>query len=223
MAEAPDLAGEYGPGLRRKKGIIVGLSTEPPRGRTVICRDELGPIAARRSPGPRWRDETPRPHVRPDDARHGSRGAFGALAHRTGAALVQTTATRDTAAWLRLLDRLEAFAPLGDASLIVDALPLHWSVDTMLWNGTGALRASTSCPCPNALPGSTSSRASGRSSASRRSPGVTARGPTRSSRPCTPGSASGIGTRRPSSGDARPSRGGNSNARIFIVFEERRT
>ena len=29
---------------------------------------------------------------------------------------------------------METFAPDGDAYLIVDALPLHWSVDTMRWN-----------------------------------------------------------------------------------------
>jgi hypothetical protein len=47
---------------------------------------------------------------------------------------VETTATRDTAAWLHFLDGLEAFTPPGDAYLIVDNLSLHCSVDTMLWN-----------------------------------------------------------------------------------------
>jgi transposase len=32
------------------------------------------------------------------------------------------------------VDGLEAFAPLGEVYLIVDALPLHWTVETMLWN-----------------------------------------------------------------------------------------
>jgi hypothetical protein len=48
--------------------------------------------------------------------------------------LLHTATTRDTAAWLDVLDGLETFAPPGDAFLIVDALPLHWSVDTLLWN-----------------------------------------------------------------------------------------
>jgi DDE superfamily endonuclease len=100
----------------------------------VICLDELGPSAARRSPGPSWSSDVHRPHFRPEYARHGYRWAFGALAHRTGAVLVETAATRETVAWLRFLDSVAAFAPPGDASLIVDALPLHWSVDTMLWN-----------------------------------------------------------------------------------------
>jgi transposase len=101
----------------------------------VICLDELGPIAARHSPGPSWSDDAHRPHFRPEYARHGYRWAFGALAHRTGAVFVQTVATRDTVAWLHFLDGLETLAPPGDAYLIMDALPLHWSVETMLWNG----------------------------------------------------------------------------------------
>jgi len=74
------------------------------------------------------------PHFRPNYARHGSRWAFGALAHRTGAVFVETAATRDTAAWLHFLDGLEAFTPPGDAYLVVDNLALHWRVDTMRWN-----------------------------------------------------------------------------------------
>ena len=75
-----------------------------------------------------------RPHFPPAYARYGYRWAFGALAHRSGKVLVATSAARDTAAWLDFLDRLEGFAPPGNAYLIVDALPLHWSVETMLWN-----------------------------------------------------------------------------------------
>jgi hypothetical protein len=101
----------------------------------VIGLDELGPLAARHSPGPRWSDDTPRPHFRPQDARSGSRWAFGAWAHRTGAVFVQSVATRDTAAWRHFLDGLAACIPPGDAYLIVDALPLHWRVDTLRWNG----------------------------------------------------------------------------------------
>lgn len=45
-----------------------------------------------------------------------------------------TAARRDTTSWLDFLDRLEAFVPTGAVYLIVDALPLHWTIDTMLWN-----------------------------------------------------------------------------------------
>src|SRR5215469_4080216 len=135
MAAAAHVVGERRPQLRRKKGAIVQLYTQPPPGSTVSCLDELGPIAARRyPPGRSWSDDAHRPHFRPSYARHGYRWAFGALAHRTGAVLVETTATRDTAAWLHFLDGLEAFTPPGAAFLIVDNLSLHWSVDTMLWN-----------------------------------------------------------------------------------------
>jgi transposase len=101
----------------------------------VICLDELGPIAAKRYPGPNWSDATHRPHFRPTYARHGYRWAFGALRYRTGQVFVETAATRATAAWLHLLDGREGFVRAGDASLIIDALPLHWTLDTLLWNG----------------------------------------------------------------------------------------
>lgn len=100
----------------------------------MICLDELGPVAAKSYPGPSWSDDAHRPHFPPRYARHGYLWAFGALVHRTGAVCVETASTRDTAAWLRFLDGLETFIPPGEAYLIVDALPLHWSIDTMLWN-----------------------------------------------------------------------------------------
>ena len=101
----------------------------------MICLDELGPGRRTTLSRPELERLTAhRPHFRPDYARYGYRWAFGALAHRTGAVFVETVATRDTTAWLHFLDGLETFAPPGDAYLIVDNLPLHWSVDTMLWN-----------------------------------------------------------------------------------------
>ena len=101
----------------------------------MICLDECGPVAARGYPPPgTWADDAHRPHYRPDYARHGYCWAYGALKHRTGEVFVQTAGTRDTASWLHFLDGLEAFAPAGDVYLIVDALPLHWTLDTMLWN-----------------------------------------------------------------------------------------
>lgn len=100
----------------------------------MICVDECGPVAAKASPGPSWSDDTHRPHFRPDYSRHGYRWAYGALQHRSGAVFLETAPTRDTASWLHFLDGLETFAPEGDVYLIVDALPLHWTLDTMLWN-----------------------------------------------------------------------------------------
>jgi len=101
----------------------------------VIGLDECGPVAARRYPPPgTWADAAQRPHYRPAYARRGYCWAYGALKHRTGEVFVQTADTRDTASWLRFLDGLAAFAPDGDVYLILDGLPRHWTVDTMLWN-----------------------------------------------------------------------------------------
>ncbi len=101
----------------------------------MICLDELGPVAAKRySPGPYWSADAHRPHFHPDYARHGYCWAYGALQHRTGAVFLETAATRDTASWLHFLDGLETCVPVGDVYLIVDALPLHWTLETMLWN-----------------------------------------------------------------------------------------
>lgn len=94
--------------------------------------DELGPVAARSYPRPSRSDGAHRPHFHPAYARYGYRWAFGAVAHRSGLVLIETSASRDTDARLQFLDRPEGIAPAGDAYLIIDALPLHRSVETLL-------------------------------------------------------------------------------------------
>jgi transposase len=91
-------------------------------------------VAAKAYSGPSWSAASHRPHFRPDYSRHGYLWAYGALAHRSGCVLVDTAERRTTASWLQFLDRLESFVPPGEAYVIVDGLPLHWSIDTMLWN-----------------------------------------------------------------------------------------
>ncbi len=81
---------------------IVRLYTAPPPDSTVICLDELGPVAAKSYPGPSWSEDAHRPHFHPRYARHGYRWAFGALKHPQRRRRAETAATRDTAAWLRL-------------------------------------------------------------------------------------------------------------------------
>ena len=109
--------------------------SEPPADSTVIRLDERGPVAARNyPPGAAWTADAHRPHFRPDYARGGYCWAYGALDHRTGAVFLETADTRDTASWLHFLDGLAGFAPTGDVYLIVDGLPLHWTVDTMRWS-----------------------------------------------------------------------------------------
>jgi hypothetical protein len=90
------------------------------------CRQEL--------PGSPLSEDAHRPHFRPSYERHGYLWVYRALAHREGRALIQTADARNTESWLDFLDSLEAFVPEGEVHLIVDALPLHWTVDTMLWN-----------------------------------------------------------------------------------------
>jgi len=96
--------------------------------------DELGPVAAKAYPGPSWAEEGHRPHFTPDYTRHGTLWVYGALAHREGQVLIDPAEVRDTASWLQFLDKLEGFIPSGEVYLIVDALPLHWTLATMLWN-----------------------------------------------------------------------------------------
>lgn len=48
--------------------------------------------------------------------------------------LIDTAEARNTETWLEFLDRLEGFVPEVEVYMIVDALPLHWTLDTMLWN-----------------------------------------------------------------------------------------
>jgi hypothetical protein len=94
----------------------------------------MGPVAARSYPAPSWSEDSHRPHFRPSYERHGYLWTYGALAHREGRVLIDTAETRNTQSWLEFLDKLETFVPEGDVYLITDALPLHWTVDTMLWN-----------------------------------------------------------------------------------------
>jgi hypothetical protein len=100
----------------------------------VVNIDEMGPVAAKSYSAPSWSDWAHRPHFRPEYARHGYVWVYGALIHRQGKVLVEAPGVRNTESWLHFLDSLESFVPEGEVYLIVDALPLHWTMDTMLWN-----------------------------------------------------------------------------------------
>lgn len=164
MAAAAHVVSEQRPAVCGKKGegkgAIVGLYTDPPPSSTVICLDELGPVAARSYPGPSWSDGAHRPHFRPAYARYGYRygyrWAFGALAHRTGQVLIETSAPRDTAAWL---PHGSSFS-IGWKALLLPATPISSSMACHCIGvatpccGTGAIPASTSSHCPRPPPGS---------------------------------------------------------------------
>jgi DDE superfamily endonuclease len=56
------------------------------------------------------------------------------LLHRHGRVLLDTAERRTTASWLHFLEQLEGLVPAGAAYLIADALPLRWTLETMLWD-----------------------------------------------------------------------------------------
>jgi hypothetical protein len=81
-------------------------------GGTVICLDEHGSIAAMADVAPRRSD----------------------AAHRPGEVRMETADRRDTCSWPHFLDSPAMFAPAGEVSLIADALPVHWTLDTLRWH-----------------------------------------------------------------------------------------
>lgn len=91
-------------------------------------------MAAKAYPGPSWSEDSHRPQFKPSYERNGVLWVYGAMAHREGRVLIDNVDARNTITWLDFLDKLESFVPAGDVYLIVDALRLHWTLDTMLWN-----------------------------------------------------------------------------------------
>jgi hypothetical protein len=62
VAEAGDLVRRAGRSrLRRNKGIIETLYTQPPEGSVVVCLDEMGPESAKSFPGQQLVRAEPRP------------------------------------------------------------------------------------------------------------------------------------------------------------------
>ena len=100
------------PGLRGKKGAIVGLSTEPPPDSTVIClrRARAGRGAALLPA----RAGAPMPTARtsgPPTRAMATAGPLGRSRIAPARVFLETASTRDTASWLHFLDGLEAFVP----------------------------------------------------------------------------------------------------------------
>ncbi len=191
------------------KGRIVGLYTAPPPDSTVICLDERGPVAAHR------------PHYRSDYARGGYCWAYGALNHRSGEVFVETASRRDTASWLRFLDGLEAFAPAGAIYLILDCLPLHWTVDTMLWNWVHPRFHFV--PLPKAAARLNLIEGCWKILNQRALAGRTCRTVAEAGLRSRQGSPTGTATPRLSSGADQQSRAASSSAPMPTGFEERRT
>ncbi|MFN2383744.1 MAG: transposase, partial [Gemmatimonadota bacterium] len=103
---------------RRNKGAVVARCEAPPAGRVVTCRDDMGPTAAKRSPG--RAAVRPRPAAgaerAPQGVDHGRRGqgyAFGASRPATGAAFTAPYDGRTTADGGAFLEQVEARVGAG--------------------------------------------------------------------------------------------------------------
>jgi hypothetical protein len=107
----------------------------------VICLDELGPESVKSFPGRRLvspgTDAAPRPRATQelDYGRRGSGYVFGAFVPATGAVLTMPAPRRTTAAFLALLEQVEAWLDPGVPRVyaILDNLKAHRALDVLLW------------------------------------------------------------------------------------------
>jgi transposase len=134
--------------VRRKKGVIDRLYTEPPAGSAVVCLDEMGPQAAKSYPGQQpvrteseavgdgGRRPAGRAKQEIDYGRRGTGYIFGAFRPATGAAFTAPYAGRTTANWVDFLEQVDAWLP-ADADpvyAIVDNLSTHSAPDVLLFS-----------------------------------------------------------------------------------------
>jgi len=126
---------EHGSGLCPKRTQIVTLDTDPPKGATILCVDELGPVTPRTfPPAPGWsgdghRIKAPLIYSRGYD----KAWIYGALRARDGEVRTQTAPARNTAGYLDLLGAIERDNPEGDLYLITDNLSSHSSGPIRDW------------------------------------------------------------------------------------------
>jgi transposase len=148
VAASGDLARRAGRSrVRRKKGIIERLYTEPPAGSVVVCLDEMGPQSAKSYPGREPVHAEPRPDVdgraKPaerakqevDSGRRGQGYVFGAFRPATGEALTPPYPSRSTANWADFLGRVEAWLPaeFERVEAIADHQGAHRAPDVLLF------------------------------------------------------------------------------------------
>jgi transposase len=149
VAAAGELVRRAGrPRLRRKKGAIERLYTQPPEGAFVVCLDEMGPTVPKTYPGVRLvRDD---PGVEPDGTRRPAgrakrevetgkrqRGGyvFGAFRPATGEAFTHCYEKRNGANWVDFLERVEGWVPaeVGRVYAVLDNLVTHRTTDVLLF------------------------------------------------------------------------------------------
>lgn len=100
--------------VRRKKGAIVALYTEPPPDSVVVCLDELGPEAAKSFPGqavvrPAPEDGAGRAKQEVDYGRRGKGYVFGAFRPATGEAFTVPYPGRTIANWAAFLEEVDGW------------------------------------------------------------------------------------------------------------------
>jgi transposase len=93
----------------------------------VICLDELGPLAVKTYPGEEWKAGRERATFEPDYGRRGKLWTHGAFEPATGLATILTSACRDSASHLQLVEQVMAEFPADRWLFIEDNLVIHTS------------------------------------------------------------------------------------------------
>jgi transposase len=120
---------------RPKRTAVVTRSTQPPKGETPICTDELGPGVPRTfPPAPGWSADGHRIKAELDDSRGPEKTwVYGALRVRDGKELTRCAASRHSKGSIALLADNEADNPSSDIFIISDSLSSHNSLETRTW------------------------------------------------------------------------------------------
>jgi len=100
---------------------------KPPARTRVICIDELGPLAVKTYPGQEWVSGDHRATFEPDYGRRGKIWVHGAFEPATGQAAILTSAARDSASHIRLIEMVMREFPADRWLLIEDNLSTHTS------------------------------------------------------------------------------------------------
>ena len=98
----------------------------------MICIDEMGPISAKTYPGAEWKSGPGRARFEPDYGRRGKLWVHGAFEPATGKAAILTSAKRDSASHIQLLERMTATFPSDRWLVVEDNLSTHMSQETRL-------------------------------------------------------------------------------------------
>ena len=123
------------PGVRPKRSRIVGLYTNPPPDSTVVCVDELGPVAPRAfPPAPGWSPDGHRIKAPLEYGRGRDKvWVFGALRVEDGKSITFTSRSRNSKGYLKLLQKIERAIPVGLIYLVTDNLKTHKSAMVRQW------------------------------------------------------------------------------------------